>query len=56
MARGSNSEVEQGRVSSREDAPERAATKGTGPASHEKTGYGRSSMQKNSDSKRKTNA
>ena len=54
MPRGSNSEVESSRVSSRENAPERVAKSGTGPKSHEKRGYGRDSMQRNKDSNRKT--
>ena len=54
MPRGSNSEVEQSRVNSREDAPERMTTRGTGTKPHEKRGYGRDSMQKNKDSNRKT--
>lgn len=55
MPRGANQgTTEHDRVMSREDAPERATARGTGVKPHEKQGYGRSSMQKNSDSRRKT--
>ena len=54
MPRGSNTEAETNRVKSRENAPERMNKSGTGTVPHEKVGYGRGSMQKNSDSMRKT--
>lgn len=54
MPRGSNGQAEINRVKSRENAPERAIKSGTGTVPHEKVGFGRGSMQKNKDSKRKT--
>jgi hypothetical protein len=54
MPRGSNTEAEKSRVMSREDAPERSIKSGTGVHPHEKIGFGRTSMQKNKDSNRKT--